>query len=45
MKNLTKVEHFCWCSPLVKTWFIIMKFWGSIPNICNLYICLKGKGR
>jgi hypothetical protein len=21
---------------------IIVKVWGSIPNICNLYTCLEG---
>jgi hypothetical protein len=29
-KNLIKIEHFLWCSLLVRTWFIIVKVWGSI---------------
>jgi len=41
-KNLIKVKHLWWCSPLVRTWFIIVKVWGSIPYIYNLCSSLEG---
>jgi hypothetical protein len=31
IKKLKKFEHLWWCNPLVGTWIIIMKVWGSIP--------------
>jgi hypothetical protein len=42
IKNLIKVEHFLWCSPLVRTWLIIVKVWGSILYTYNLRACLEG---
>jgi len=42
IKKLIEIEHLWWCTPLVRTWFIIVKVWGSIPYIYNLCACLKG---
>jgi hypothetical protein len=30
------------CNPLIKIWTIVGEMEGSIHNISNLYICLKG---
>jgi hypothetical protein len=41
-KNWPKLDTFWCCSPLVKTLFTIVKVKGSIPNICNLCVFLRG---
>jgi len=45
IKNLKNVEHFLCCSPLVKTWYIIVKVLGLI--ICthlHWQLIVKGVG-
>jgi len=45
IKKLIEVEQLWWCCPLVRTWFIIAKVWGSIPYTYNLCACLESEGK